>query len=67
MLNNGTDTNIALIRINGHINSATWLRICSSVKFKAFAPTDPLYLHNSRGSGEYADIAGAKIAPVGKT
>lgn len=33
MLNNGTDTNIALIRINGHINNATWLRICASVKF----------------------------------
>jgi len=34
MLNNGTDTNIALMRINGHINNATWPRICSSVKFK---------------------------------
>lgn len=34
MLNNGTDTNIALMRISGHINNAVWLRTWSSVKFK---------------------------------
>jgi len=34
MLNNGMDTNMALIRINGHMNNAAWLRICASVKFK---------------------------------
>lgn len=34
MLNSGTATNIALMRINGQINNAVWLRICASVKFK---------------------------------
>jgi len=33
MLNNGMDTNMALIRINGHMNNAAWLIICASVKF----------------------------------